>query len=588
MNKTFRWRLTRNFVVITVIFLTLSLVSSYFIFKDFYMKEIEGNITDQTILAADLLTGTYMQEDTAYLQRLSDKISSESGVRVTIVDSNNGNVLADSEFDSSFLEPHDARPEISKAIGGQIASDIRFSDTARINMLYVAVPFKNDTLSGVIRLAKPIDEIKKVLLKILSILLLTVVLTALAAFAVSAVAANRLSRPLSDISEAVKDIAQGNFKRRIYKQSDQEFEQLSAAVNNMAEYLERYLNEISEVKSQLEAVLDNTVNGILMLDYEGRIKYVNPAARELLFSHKDPIGKKHIEAISNYELLEIIDGIKNHSHSIKTNIILHSHGSRIIEINAQAISTTRGEQNDSILVVLNDITEIKHLEQVRKDFIANVTHELKTPIASISGFAETMLTEKVDTQEEFREFSQIIYNEAKRLTDLINELFELSRLESSKRLINLQPADINSIIEATVKLVEKKPEVKDYQIVFNKPGNPVWIKTDADSVVQIMINLLDNAVKYSEPESEIKITLDETPSEIVVSVIDKGEGISEKECSRIFERFYRTDKARSRKTGGTGLGLAIVKHLAENLGGRVGVNSKPGEGSSFFFSLPKG
>lgn len=588
MNKSFRWRLTSNIFFIIVLFLALSLVISYFIFKDFYVSEIEENLTNQALLAADIIADSYQENDLDYFQQISNEIARDARVRVTVVDAAEGNVLADSGFDSSSMETHKNRPEIFKALKGETGTDIRFSNTAQIYMLYAAVPFKTDTISGVVRLAKPLNEIDNVLLRMLSLLLLTIVLTGIAAFSISAVIARRLSQPLAEITESVEDIAQGNFSRRITGQYDNnEFEGLSSAVNNMAEYLEQYLNQISEVKSQLEALLENTVNGILMVDYSGRINYVNPVAKALLFPDKEPLGRKHAEVISNYEMIEIIDRLRNNSQSIKTKITLYSLGAKIIDINALAISTVKGKQNDSILVVLNDITEITHLEQVRKDFIANVAHELKTPIASISGFAETMLSEKVDNKEEIREFSQIIYNEARRLTDLINDLFELSRIESDAEQIPKQVVDIGSVIAETVKLVKKKPGTDNYRINFAKPLEPVLVSTDYNSVVQIIINLLDNAVKYSEPEAEIDITLKEGPEEIIVSVTDKGEGIPEKDLNRIFERFYRVDQTRSRKTGGTGLGLSIVKHLTEQMGGSVGVESTPGTGSRFFFILPK-
>lgn len=588
MNKSFHRRLTTNFIVTIVLFLCLNLLISYFIFKDYYVSEIKENLTHQAYLAADIISSTYIEDDDNYLQQISNKIARDTGLRVTVIDAADGNVMADSGFDSHIMEPHKSRPEIFKALKGESGTDIRFSDTAGQYLLYAAIPFKTDTFSGVLRLAKPLKEIQNVLLKIMLLLLLTIVLTGIAAFIISSTIARRLALPLAEITESVEDIARGNFSRRITAQfKDHEFEGLSAAVNNMAEYIEDYLHLTTEVKSQLEALLENTVNGILMVDLSGRIKYVNPVAKELLFADKDPLGRKHADVINNYELIEIIDRLRNKADLIKTKIKLYCLGEKIIDVNALMISTAKGKQNDSILVVLNDITGITHLEQVRKDFVANVTHELKTPLASISGFAETMLSGKVDDKEEFREFSQIIYNETQRLTALINDLFELSRIENAVEQVSRQEVDIGAVIEDTVKLILKKPEAADHRIHFVRPSQPVVILTEHNSIVQIMINLLDNAVKFSDPKEDIRIVLEEKPEEIIVSVIDKGEGIPEKEQGRVFERFYRVDQARSRKTGGTGLGLSIVKHLAERLGGRAGVESKPGEGSRFYFSIPR-
>jgi two-component system phosphate regulon sensor histidine kinase PhoR len=233
--------------------------------------------------------------------------------------------------------------------------------------------------------------------------------------------------------------------------------------------------------------------------------------------------------------------------------------------------------------VLNDISELKRLERVRRDFVANVSHELKTPVASISGFAETLMNES--DPRNVKEFSQTIYDEAIRLSKLIDRLLELSRLESGKSGLNITNVNIVRLIEDTIELI--KLDNRAARINFIKPAGQVLVECDKDLIVQILLNLLDNALAYSPEGETVTISLMDEGDRVRIQVIDKGEGIPENEADRVFERFYRVDKARSRKTGGTGLGLSIVKHLVENHNGITGVESSPGKGSNFFFVLPK-
>jgi len=298
------------------------------------------------------------------------------------------------------------------------------------------------------------------------------------------------------------------------------------------------------------------------------------------------MGRKYIEIISTYEILAMIDEVKSSRESVKRNIVLHTLGARIIEVNVVSITKVNLNKQD-ILLVLNDITELKRLEQVRKDFVANVSHELKTPVASISGFAETLLAEGGRNLDNVVEFTQIIYSEAQRLARLINDLLELSKLEAEESCLNMQIIDINQLVYENVERMVKVARLRNIEIKYDQPSKSIELISDVDSINQILSNLLDNAIKYSMDEGRIEVKLEELNDQVKVSVSDCGIGIPKKEISRIFERFYRVDKARSRKTGGTGLGLSIVKHLVENLKGHVSVESIEGQGSTFSVTLPK-
>jgi len=584
MLSSFRRRLTGTYLLVIITVLIFIGLLMTFGFRAYLFDNIKTSMQlDGKLIAAslDLNKG----QDNYYFTHLAKLTAEDSNTRVTIIDST-GKVLADSEFSPSSLGNHKDRPEVFQALKGKTGIQTRFSDTAQIQTLYVALPFTSEKISGVVRLARPLTEIENMYRKSLYLFLLALLLGGVLTAIISVRLADRFSRPLTTITEAVQDMASGNLNRRVLWDMEDELGTLATAVNEMASRLDANIQEISTVKNRLEMVLDNTVNGILMVSADGRVTYANPVAMRVLSSDKRIIGRKHFEAVANYDLLSIIDQVRKDGFAYKGELVLNNLGGKIIEVHAVPISETEGFVPAGVLLVLNDITELKRLEQVRKDFVANVSHELKTPVATISGFAETLLAEQSEN-EHVHEFSSIIYEEAQRLKKLIDSLLELSRLESSEPDLVLQEIDIAELIKDAVKTAEKRTSRGGMRFEMDLPDHPVRIRADKDSIVQVMLNLLDNAVAYSPASAAVKVSLADSKDGIKVIIEDHGEGIPEKDINRIFERFYRVDKTRSRKTGGTGLGLSIVKHQVENHGGEVGVESKVGEGSVFYFTIPK-
>ncbi len=587
MFKSFRWKLTGTYMIVIIIILAAMGITLSWIFKDYYMDNVKTNLIYEAVLVAEM-TRTYHLESTPenYLQQICDIAGRDTDNRVTIVNED-GLVLGDSQFNAKTMERHHNRPEIYQALHGKTGVELRLSDTAKIQMLYVAVPFTAGNIKGAVRISKPLTQVDKLYRQVILIVLLAILLIGLVALALSIAIAKRVTRPLQDLTSGVQEMTRGNLKSRIAHQSEDEIGTLADAVNHMAQSLDNSINDMNEVNKRLEALLGNTVNGILMVDQAGRVNYANPVAIALLVLQENYWERKYVEIINNYELLSIIDKVRAETTSVRSKIVLHTLGEKVVEVNVLPLSSDEEQTTGSVLVVLNDISEITRLEEVRKDFVANVSHELKTPVATISGFAETLMHEEDANSAPAREFLSIIYDEAQRLSRIINRLLELSRLELSKQSLNYQLINIVPILEYAINIVEKRSNSAEIAINFNKPAEPVCINGDEDFIVQIMLNLLDNAINYSPQGQPISVDLEADNSEIKISIADHGEGIPEKDIPRIFERFYRVDKARSKKTGGTGLGLAIVKHLVENHGGRVGVESRLGQGSVFFFILPK-
>ncbi|MEN6460142.1 MAG: ATP-binding protein [Syntrophomonas sp.] len=585
MFSSFRTRLTGTYLVLIIVIMVTFGIVLFNTVKEYYMKNVESNLIYEARLVSEIIRQNDQQQlGGPHFQEICKTAGKDTDTRVTIIE-RLGKVLGDSEFDPAKLGPHNSRPEVYKALNGQVGIEIRYSETAKTKMIYVAMPFTSKSVNGVVRMSKPLIEAEKLYNHIWMVLLITIIAIGIVAVLISLVMASRFSRPIKDITEAVKDMARGNLRRRISYNGKDEFGILTNAFNDMAKYLDENINEISGVKNRLEALLYNTVNGIIMIDTYARITYANPAANSLLGKNTNIIGRKHVEAINNYELLEIIDLVRKQLQSEHREIVMHSLGGKTVDVNVVPI-LNNSIDFQGVLVVLNDITSIKKLEQIRKDFVANVSHELKTPVAAISGFAETLVEEEGENPETVKEFSQIIFDESQRLSRLVNRLLELSRLESDSRELHIEQVNINQLIQDTINMMQKRNDCQDKIIDFKKADSPVMINGDADVIAQVLINLLDNAIKYGPDGDHIVVSVAEQDDEIKISVEDHGAGIPENETERVFERFYRVDKARSRKTGGTGLGLAIAKHLVENHGGQIRVDSLSGNRTIFSFTIP--
>ncbi len=584
MTKSIRKRLTGTYLLIIILILLATGAILSVSLRQYYLDNVQTNLERETRLAASMLEASDKTDISEHMSDISKLVAQNIDARVTIVDSQ-GTVVADSMYDTAQLGPHNGRPEIYKALQGETGIAIRFSETENQQMVYVAVPFTTQDMQGVVRLARSLEEVEAVHYHILLLILLAIMLIGVIAFVISTRLAANFTRPLTELTSAVEEIARGDLDKRISYWSDDELGLLSSAVNDMASEMDKTLTEISAVNNRLEVVLKNTVNGIIMVDHDARITYANPKAIKLLVMGSEYQGRKHVEVINNYELLQAIDEVRRMLQPVRKEIQLLTPAEKQIQANVLPICKDIPQIYGGVLVVLNDISELKRLERVRRDFVANVSHELKTPVASISGFAETLMNESEENPRNVREFSEIIYNEAVRLSKLINRLLDLSGLESGKSGLNIKNVDMIRLIEDTVELVKQDGRVSKINII--KPAGQVLVECDKELIVQVLLNLLDNALIYSPENEPITVSLEDEGEKIKVMVIDRGEGIPENEADRVFERFYRVDKARSRKTGGTGLGLSIVKHLVENHNGMTGVESTPGKGSTFYFIIPK-
>lgn len=398
---------------------------------------------------------------------------------------------------------------------------------------------------------------------------------------------NLLKRSLKEIILEAREIVRGNRDARQHYSAFAEIEDLALVLDKIFCTIKEKVSEMAENSGRFEVILTNMESGVILFDCTGCVVLVNPAAEKILGIRKEGVlGKSYVEATRNFPLIQLIDEVINGWRPLKKEISLIYPKEQIVEAHVLPVFDNRKTPR-GVVAVLHDISEMKRLERVRTEFVANVSHELKTPVTAVKGFAETLLAGAINDPDAAEEFLKIILEEADRLNRLIYDLLELSRIESRDAELRFETLNLVAEIVRVANKLKPQFEAKGLSLDIDLPAGHVCADADRDRIEQVLLNLLDNSLKYTNAGGHVKIGLSEQDAEILVWVEDTGIGIPKEDMQRIFERFYRVDKARSRKIGGTGLGLAIVKHIIEAHGGHVWVESELGKGSRFYFSLPK-
>jgi two-component system, OmpR family, phosphate regulon sensor histidine kinase PhoR len=573
-----------------VIIFTFGLVA-FFLDKNLEensLSDLKSSLVNQAqLIESQLSSKPIIQTEIPILETLVKDLSSRIKSRITIVDTQ-GQVLADSQKllkDIPDMENHAARPEIKSALAGIVAEEIRYSSTLKINMLYVAVPIKaRDGIVGVIRLALPLVSVEDMLNGIRNAIIFSIIFALLLAFVSGSLITSGIIKPVNKIIRVSRKFSTGDFTHKIYHDSKDEIGELADTLNKMASDIEAKMKDVNSQSQQLRAIFNSMIEGVMLTDREGHIVSVNQAIERIFQVVKPDVeGKTFLEAIRNNDIAEIITAVLRAGKSVSKEIALIFPVQSIFEVNATPIFES-GSVN-GCLVVIHDITEIRRLETMRRDFVANVSHELKTPLTSIKGFVETLLEGALEDKENNRNFLKIIQEHADRLDKLVNDLLSLSHLESQGIVLDKREFNLNDQVKEVIAGFKSQLKNKGIEVTNQLP-NELIINGDQDRVEQVLVNLIDNAIKFNKDKGPIKIYKQDHSGNIKIIIEDFGMGIPGKDIPRIFERFYRVDKARSRQLGGTGLGLSIVKHIIELHGGTVGVESTEGLGSKFWFSLP--
>ena len=545
-------------------------------------------ITQARLIQPQIQPESFKNKDTPSLETLAKTLTEKTLARITIINSQ-GEVLADSEKnleDVSKMENHIGRPEIKIALAGEIGIDTRYSFTLKMNMLYVAVPLRdNNEILGVLRLSLPLESVRKTLAEVRGIVLIGFIFVLVFAGILGAIVANRIIKPINKMIEASRKFSEGDFSRRVIHAPPDEIGELAATLNKMAGDIEGKIKEIKTQNQKLAAIFNSMIEGVIVVDKQGHIISVNRTIEKIFgLSKEGVVGKAFLGAIRNTDIAEVINSVLLKGEALSKEVSLIYPVRRIFEVNATAIFDNN--LVSACLVVIHDITERRRLETMRSDFVANVSHELRTPLTSIKGFVETLLEGAIDDKANSREFLRIIEAHAERLNSLVNDLLSLSHLESKDITLDKESFNLTQQLDSVIRGFNSQLNKKGIQVKNELPAG-LLIRADKHRIDQVLTNLIDNAIKFNKEKGSIKIYIKETDGKVAIVVEDTGMGIPQKDLPRIFERFYRVDKARSRELGGTGLGLSIVKHIIELHSGSVGMESTEGLGSKFWFILPK-
>jgi two-component system phosphate regulon sensor histidine kinase PhoR len=399
--------------------------------------------------------------------------------------------------------------------------------------------------------------------------------------------ARDLVGPIHRMMEIARRLSGGKLGERVEAKTGDEIAEFATLVNQMAQELEIKVNTLSEERTQLSAILSSMVEGVMVLDCRGNILLVNTAFERMFhLGGQKAAGRLAMEVLRHYPLIELIKTILDTQTSQSQEVVIQAGQERVFQVQVSVAPNCR-EQEVCAVLVFHDITEIKRLERVRKDFVANVSHELRTPLTAVKGYIEALLDGAKDDPKQCLEFLQILQKHANRLNNLITDLLVLSQIESGKYHWKQEQVKAAEIVDRAISVLKPIAENKKQSISVLLPSDLGPLVGDPEKLIQVLINMLDNAIKYTPDHGKIGLEVRQAGDAIEISVSDTGIGIPKKDLSRIFERFYRVDQARSRELGGTGLGLSIVKHIIEAHGGKVSVESELGKGSRFVLTLPR-
>jgi two-component system phosphate regulon sensor histidine kinase PhoR len=505
-------------------------------------------------------------------QQMADEEAAAAHARATIID-RSGKVLGDSEAQASAMENHATRPEFASALKGQPGTDSRVSHTLDIEFLYVATP----TPFGAVRLAYPLSSVRAGVRKIEKELLEASGIALLFGFVVALIVAQSVARRLHKIVVFAQEIEAGHLAARLPESGSDEIAVLASTLDKTALQLELNFRNLETSRQQLDTLLNSMSDAVVAVSPNREVAWFN-GAMKILAAGPISVGMPLIRAVRDPDLLRVVDDVLQ-SRKVGVATLFSVSPGRIFGVTSAPLP------DGGVVCVLRDSTEIARVERTRRDFIANVSHELRTPLTSLLGYTETLLDESLDLKT--REFLDIIRRNAQRMSRLTEDLLTLARVESGED--PLEPAAVST-----------HELLRDAQVSFNDvakgkgiaieiaPSPEVQVFADRDAIHQVFANLIDNALKYAPGDKNIVLGAMETKTgNVEFYVRDFGPGISSEHLPRLFERFYRVDKARSREAGGTGLGLAIVKHIVLNHGGEAGVTSDLGHGSTFWFRLPR-
>ena len=579
MTPRLFYKLFGTYLVIAVLAVV---IAGFFIERELrtgLTRWIEEDLMAETQIIALMPEGEIEKQSQALVER--------SRARVTLIDAR-GLVTLDSNGQTKDLDNHLNRSEIQEARVKGKGTATRYSRTLKMDMLYVALPlYEGSHLKGYLRLSRPLLEVDrsvdKLRFSIFQVLLLIIILSMIVAFIFSM----KVISPIQEIEAFTDKIRKGDVSGMLMIDSRDEIGQLSKNINDMVAELQEKIRVANEEKWKLRAAFASMAEGVMVLDSQNRIEGLNKGMAEMIGrEYADIVGKTPIEAFRNIALQDALNRFRQAGEIVLEEITLGDENPMILDVNISAVKSLPG-QDPKTMIVFHNVTRLKKLEQVRADFVANVTHEIKTPLTAIIGFVETLQQGAIDDRAKAQKFLLTIHENAQRLNRLVDDLLTLSSIELGETKLHLEGLALEDVFETALTLISPRAALKNVRIQRDvQPGLPM-VRADRDRLVQILVNVLDNAVKFTPEGGSVSITASpEVQGSVVIKITDTGIGISKSELPRLGERFYRIDKTRSREMGGTGLGLSIVKHLMKAHEGSMEIESTLGKGTTVSLHFP--
>jgi two-component system phosphate regulon sensor histidine kinase PhoR len=581
------WIVLPYYLAIIVVSLAVAAFYASTEMRSLYLEEISRELETRARVAGEQFNLTQQTVDREQVDSRCHRLAALSDTRITVIDSS-GVVLGDSDEDPHSMENHATRPEIARALAGTVGVASRYSNTLQKNMFYVAVPvLVEGRVGAVVRAARPMTAVESALSSFYGRLIVGGLVVAVLAIAVSIFALRRFTRPLRTLCSGAELIASGKMETRLPISDAEEIAALAESMNRMATQLEVRIQTITSERNERDAILTGMSEGVVALDAGDLVVSLNQSAARLLSLNPDTATGQSIFGLVRIPALhDLIAQAVGGSTVAETEFSISGLENRHMLARASALRDNTGKRV-GVVLVLSDITRLKQLENVRRDFVANVSHELKTPITAIRGSVETLLDGAIQDPEHGPRFLDMINKQSARLSSLVDDLLSLARIEEqvSQGKVQLESIAVSDVLSAAVAACREQAVQK--KISLETSCDPALTASiNLRQIEQALVNLISNAIQYSDDGKTVRVSAAVAGNEVRLSVVDQGCGIEAKHLPRIFERFYRVDSARSRATGGTGLGLAIVKHIALAHGGRVEVDSTPGEGSTCSMYIP--
>ncbi len=583
LPRSLQWRIALAYTALIVV--SMAAASTYiFVFvRGTYMSDLELRLEHEVGLlgqTSERYFRGWISLDQLRLE--SERVGSVIDARVTVIEAD-GTVLADTWEDPALMENDGRRPEVREALATGIGRSTRFTPTVGQEVLYTAAPVHVDgVLVGVARVAVPTSQVRSNLNGIIAAVALSGLVVTLLSVALGYFVARRTARSVRSVTEGARRLAQGDLEQRVHARSSDETRELADTFNSMAATLKTTFQELATERNRLSAILETMADGVVMIGPNSEVVLMNQVAQDLLDAGtSDPVGRRYVELVRDYDLLSLVSRVLQTGQP-GFEEVTHSSGKLL---SAVAVPLVEARSAAGVLLTLHDLTRVRQLDTTRREFVSNVSHELRSPLASIKAAVETLEDGAISEGDIARDFLGRIHGDVDRMINMAGDLLDLSRLESGQASLHLYPIDLRPLMEDVKDRFEDRALASQVAVRVGGDEDLPLAVGDEEKLGQVLVNLVDNALKFTREGGTVTLSATALEKDVEVQVQDTGIGIGREDLPHVFERFYKVD--RSRQDPGTGLGLAIVKHIVQLHGGDVRATSEPGVGSTFVFSLPK-